>query len=124
MATAPFNNETQLLKAYADDYWSEDNRNSYALWPRLSSNIIGNNTQRSNWFMRDGSFLRLKSLEVGYTLPRTVMQRLHLTNARIYLNALNLFAISSFKLWDVEMGANGLGYPVQRTLNAGILLSL
>ncbi|WP_298715292.1 TonB-dependent receptor [Chitinophaga sp.] len=124
VATAPFNNETQLLKAYADSYWSEDNRNSYALWPRLSSNIIGNNTQRSNWFMRDGSFLRLKSLEVGYTLPRNVMKRMHLTNARFYLNSLNLFAISSFKLWDVEMGANGLGYPVQRTLNAGILLSL
>jgi len=124
VATSPFAGETQLLKAYADNYWSEDNRNSYALWPRLSSNVIQNNVQRSNWFMRDGAFLRLKSLEIGYTLPKMTKHATWLSNARIYLSSLNLFSISKFKLWDVEMGANGLGYPVQRTLNAGIFISL
>src|SRR3546814_7633188 len=46
-STSPFNNQTQLLKVYADSHWSEDNRNSYALWPRLSPNIVNNNIQRS-----------------------------------------------------------------------------
>jgi len=72
-ATSPFHNETQLLKAYADNYWSEDNRNIYALWPRLSSTINSNNVQPSTWFMRDGAFLRLKSIELGYTLPKVVL---------------------------------------------------
>src|SRR3546814_6377648 len=66
-ATSPFNNQTQLLKVYADSHWSEDNRNSYALWPRLSPNIVNNNIQRSTWFMQDGDFLRLKQAEIGFT---------------------------------------------------------
>src|SRR3546814_336372 len=64
-ATSPFNNQTQLLKVYADSHWSEDNRNSYALWPRLSQNIGNNNIQRSTWFMQNGNFLRLKQEEIG-----------------------------------------------------------
>jgi len=51
-----------------------------------------------------------------------MQKRLKMTNTRIYANAMNLFAISKFKLWDVEMGGNGLGYPVQRVVNAGISL--
>jgi TonB-linked SusC/RagA family outer membrane protein len=123
-ATAPFINETQLLKAYADSYWSEDNRNSYALWPRLSSTSNKNNIQRSSWFMRDGDFLRMKTLEMGYTLPKRTNSMVWLSNARFYLSGINLFALSKFKLWDVEMGGNGLGYPVQRVVNAGILITL
>lgn len=48
-----------LLKVYADDHWSEDNRNVKALWPRLSGTLVENNIQRSTWFMRDGSFCAL-----------------------------------------------------------------
>lgn len=122
-ATSPFSGETQLLKAYADSYWSEDHRDLYALWPRLSPTVNENNAQQSTWFMRDGSFLRLKSLEIGYTLPAKWMEKFHLTNARIYVNGTNLLCFSKFKLWDPEMGGNGLGYPVQMTFNTGINIS-
>ena len=121
--TAPFQNETQILKAYADSYWSEDNRDVYALWPRLSSYAISNNTQTSTWFMRDGSFLRLKQLELGYTLPRSVQDKLRTSTCRFYVSGTNLLTLSKFKLWDVEMGGNGLGYPIQRTLNIGLNIS-
>lgn len=124
VATSPFNGETQLLKAYADNYWSEDNRNSYALWPRLSSTVIANNTQQSTWFMQDGGFLRLKQAEFGFTLPDGLLKKLSVANVRFYANGLNLFAISSFKLWDTEMGGNGLGYPVQRVFNLGLHVTL
>src|SRR5690625_6047343 len=67
VATSPFQNQTQILKGYAEEHWSEENQNLYALWPRLSSIVNENNTQRSTWFMRDGSFLRLKQLEFGYS---------------------------------------------------------
>lgn len=129
-ATAPFieygdnpgKAQNQLLGAYADDHWSENNRDSYALWPRLSDTGIGNNNnfQRSTWFMRDGSFLRLKQLEVGYTFPDEWSEKLFMQNLRLYVNGTNLLNWSNFKLWDVEMGGNGLGYPIQRVFNIGL----
>jgi hypothetical protein len=112
-----------LLQVYADDYWSESNRNIYALWPRLADRIINNNTQRNTWFMRDGSFLRLKSLELGYTIPKDLGQKIKMQNMRIYVSGTNLLTFSKFKLWDPEMGGNGLGYPIQRVFNLGVQLS-
>lgn len=113
-----------LLKVIADDHWSEDNRNIYAFWPRLTDRANPNNSQVSTWWMRNGSFLRLKSIELGYTLPDKAARKIKLSSLRIYLNASNLFCISAFKLWDPEMGANGLGYPLQRVYNIGLTLSL
>ncbi len=110
----------QVLQAYADSHWSEDNRDVYALWPRLSSTVNTNNTQPSTWFMRDGSFLRLKQVQIGYNLPKGIQKMLHTSTFRIYVNANNLLNFSSFKLWDVEMGGNGLGYPIQKLYNIGI----
>lgn len=122
-ATAPFVGGNQLLKAYAESYWSEENRNIYALWPRLSTTSNSNNNQLSTWFMRDGSFLRLKSLEFGYSLPQTLTQKAKIKNIRIYCSGTNLLTFSKFKLWDVEMGNNGLGYPIQKVLNLGLQVS-
>jgi hypothetical protein len=59
--TAPFANNAQILEAYANDHWSEENQNLYALWPRLSTFEIQNNQQPSTWWLRNGSFIRLKS---------------------------------------------------------------
>lgn len=112
--------QNALLKAYADDHWSEDNRNLYALWPRLSYTANTNNAQRNTWFMRSGDFLRLKSAEIGYSLPQQWLSRWHFASARFYVNGTNLLTFSKFKLWDPEMGGNGLGYPVQRVFNIGI----
>ncbi|HMI02167.1 MAG TPA: hypothetical protein VK541_06780, partial [Pedobacter sp.] len=123
-ATSPFNNQTQLLKAYADSHWSEDSRDVYALWPRLSPNLNSNNNQTSTWFMRDGSFLRLKQVEFGYKIPQKFQNRLRTSVFRVYVNASNLFNFSKFDLWDVEMGGNGLGYPIQRVFNIGLNISL
>ncbi|WP_448699335.1 SusC/RagA family TonB-linked outer membrane protein [Mucilaginibacter sp. AW1-3] len=112
--------ENQLLKAYADSHWSEDNRNIYALWPRLSPTTNTNNNQISTWFMRDGTFLRLKNVEIGYSLPKKLTRRFSIESMRLYVNGSNLASLSSFKLWDVEMGSSGLGYPVQRVFNMGL----
>ena len=122
--TAPFiGNQRTLLKAYADDHWSEENRNLYALWPRLSATKRTNNYQKSTWFMRDGSFLRLKSVEMGYTIPEKITKKAHISMLRFYLSGTNLLTFSKFKLWDVEMGGKGLGYPVQMVINAGVQLN-
>jgi TonB-linked SusC/RagA family outer membrane protein len=116
--------QNQLLKAYADDHWSEENRNLYALWPRLSPVLSGNNSQTSTWFMRSGAFLRLKQVEVGYTFDKKLTNKMHLENVRLYANGTNLFNFTQFKLWDVELAGNGLNYPLQKVVNVGIQVAL
>lgn len=117
-------NQNGLLRVIANDHWSEDNRNMYAFWPRMSDRPNENNTQVSTWWMRNGAMLRLKSVELGYNLPQKAARKIGMTKLRIYVNASNLFAVSNFKLWDPEMGSNGLGYPLQRVFNIGITLGL
>ena len=113
-------NTTQLLQAFADSHWSEDNRDIYALWPRYSAYRNYNNTAVSTWWMRDGSFLRLKQLEFGYTLPRRLTEKLHMENLRFYFQGNNLLCFSKFDLWDPELAGHGLNYPIQRTFNIGL----
>lgn len=118
--TAPFINDAQILKAYADSYWSEDNQDVYALWPRLSTTLNSNNIATSTWFMRDGSFLRLKQMEFGYTIPARITEKIRMNNLRFYVSGSNLLLFSKFKMWDVEMAGNGLGYPNQKVFNFGL----
>ena len=113
-----------LLNAWANDHWSENDRNLYAAWPRLSSQLIDNNNRNSTWWLRDGTFLRLKSIEIGYSLKDKILSRIGLTSLRFYLTGTNLLTFSKFKLWDVEMGGNGLGYPIQKGYNFGVNLNL
>jgi len=112
-----------LLQIIADNHWQENNRNSYAFWPRLSNTISANNNQISSWWLQDGSFIRMKSAEIGYQVPAKGLKKIGMSSIRVYLNATNLFSISSFKLWDPEMGASGLGYPVQKVYNVGVKVS-
>ncbi|MDR3246784.1 MAG: TonB-dependent receptor, partial [Prevotellaceae bacterium] len=127
-ATAPFidgaytNQKTNraMLQYWADDHWTENNRNLYAMWPRLSPTPVENNTHRSTWFMHDGSFLRLKTAEIGYTMPKKWINNLKMQNVRFYASGSNLFVISAFKMWDPEMAGNGLAYPLQRVFNLGV----
>jgi TonB-linked SusC/RagA family outer membrane protein len=120
VATAPFVDNTHLLEVYADSHWSEDNQDMYALWPRFSPSYNYNNLQSSTWFMRNGSFLRLKQAEIGYSIPGKWKDRLHISLLRFYVSGTNLLLFSKFKLWDVEMAGNGLGYPIQRVFNVGL----
>jgi TonB-linked SusC/RagA family outer membrane protein len=116
----PFTTNRAMLQYWADSHWSEDNKNIRALWPRLADERIDNNLKRSTWFMRDGSFLRLKTAEIGYSLPSSWISRIHLKSARFYISGSNLLLFSKFRLWDIEMAGNGLSYPVQRVFNLGL----
>ncbi|MFV9552445.1 SusC/RagA family TonB-linked outer membrane protein [Algibacter sp. PT7-4] len=116
--------ESGLLKAIADDHWSENNRNVYAFWPRLSTQQEVNNNQPSTWWMRNGAFLRLKNIEFGYNAPKSIANKIGLENLRVYASAINVAVWSSFDLWDPEQGANGLGYPIQSVYNIGLTARL
>ena len=116
---APFVNERNALSIIADNHWSENNPNPNAFWPRLSTYEIENNQKPSTWWLRDGDFLRLKSVEFGYTIPEKTGRVFETAKTRLYLTGLNLLNFAKFKLWDPEMAGNGLGYPPQRVINIG-----
>ena len=121
----PFINNGQrgLLQYIADDHWSENNRDIYAFWPRLSEYAIANNNQTSTHWLRNGAFVRLKSAELGYTVPEKISKKAAISMLRFYVSGTNLLLWSKFKMWDPEMAGNGLGYPVQRVVNLGVNLN-
>jgi len=110
--------ENGLLNAIAESHWSEDNPDLYAFWPRLSTWNVEPNNASSTWWMRNGNFLRLKSIDAGYNF--TNLSRYKINFARLYFAANNLALWSNFKMWDVEMGGNGLGYPIQSVYSLGL----
>lgn len=100
-----------VMKFIADDYWSENNPNSNAAYPRLTRDTNDNNTVTSSYWLRNGAFLKLKNAEVGYTFKMF----------RAYLSGSNLLTFSPFKHWDPEMGGgSGMKYPTQRVFNIGV----
>jgi hypothetical protein len=115
---APFVGYRNALPLVAKDHWSEDNPNPYAFWPRLSTLMYNNNVQQSSWWMRDAAFMRLKQVEIGYTLPG--WDKIKMERLRFYVTLENLFVLSKFKYWDPEMGNVGLAYPPNRRFNVGI----
>ena len=102
--------------------------NAGAVYPRMPGGIGPNgagqvnNNQRSSWWMRNGAFLRLKNVEVGYTLPKSWMVKAgFIQSVRVYLSANNLCTFSAFKLWDPELGGgSGNVYPTNRIISAGL----
>ena len=101
-----------IAQAIVDDHWSESNNVADAGYPRLSPNFVQNNVQPSTFYLRNATYLRLKSAEIGYTFNQWL---------RVYAAGTNLLTFSPFDRWDPEMGSgNGLAYPLQRTAKIGI----
>lgn len=99
--------------------------NPQASYPRLSYGGNSNNFRPSTYWLRNGSYLRLKTLEAGYTLPQSLVNKLHLNRVRIFFIGTNLLTFSSFKLWDPELGiSNGEKYPLARSLTLGLTVNL
>ena len=96
--------------------------------PSLNKNNVkaGNNRVNSTWWLRDGSFLRLKNVEVGYNIPKTMLSRLNMQSARIYMMGYNLTVWDHIKHWDPETGNGngGLNYPLPSTITFGLELTL
>ena len=108
-----------------DDRWTVDNPRQDVFWPRLGDLAVANNEQPSTWWLKDMSFLRLKSVEIGYNLPQNILSKIGLRDCRIFLRGSNLLTFSKFKLWDPELGtSDGLMYPQMRNYSLGVTLNL
>ena len=136
VALSPFVNNHAMLKAIADDHWSEDNMRKKTFWSRLSPNSIAEHNPMENWydqenaevrkstyFMRECRFLRCTAISLAYNLPRKWLGALKLHTAKLTFSTNNPFCITDFKVWDVELGENGFNYPIQRTYSVGLNVS-
>ncbi|SDL86055.1 TonB-linked outer membrane protein, SusC/RagA family [Pedobacter steynii] len=90
--------------------------------PRLSLGTNANNYQQSSFWMRNGRYLRLKNIELGYSLPQSLVSKVKLANARIFVNSFNLYTWSDLPLnLDPEFIGAGLGsYPRTKSFNFGL----
>lgn len=92
-----------------------------ATYPRLTTTANDNNYRASDFWQRNGRFIRLRNLELGYTLPAKVSGIVSLQQTYLYVNAVNLFTIDDVKLADPEVLT---GYPVMKSVNIGIRLQM
>ena len=134
-----------ILKGTLDNRWVDAetaqklgipaNENPNASYPRLSYTDNGNgnttiyeyknNYRNSTYWLRNGSYVRLKTIDVGYTLPKKIVNKIHFNNVRIFMTGTNLLTWSSFKLWDPEMGASrGEQYPLAKSITLGLSVNL
>jgi hypothetical protein len=124
-----------VTQRYYDNHWTGPGTSNE--YPRASWDGSGNNTRFSTRFFEDGSYTRLKNLQVGYTIPASSLQRLRMTSVRIYFSATNVLTFTKYSGMDPEMTvsdnsrgegdrANGMDwgtYPSARTYNLGLSLT-
>lgn len=104
---------------------TEATMNTNASYPRLSYGGNSNNYRASTFWLRNGSYLRLKTLEIGYNLPQKWVNKIYSKNIRVFFIGSNLLTFSDFKLWDPEMGSTtGTHYPLAKTFSFGFNISM
>lgn len=101
--------------------WTKENPSQNVDYPRLTiTNSGDNNYVNSNWWLKDGSFMRLKQVSLGYSFITPDMKRKGISNLEVYAAGTNLLTFSKFKLWDPELGGNGAKYPYAKTMTVGL----
>ncbi|QHT69995.1 TonB-dependent receptor [Rhodocytophaga rosea] len=130
----PFQNTGNLLSQFYEDRWHRaDPFNMDSEWipgknPALRFNDGGhsNNSRNSDWWLTNVRYLRMRTMEIGYSIPEALLSRVKIKRARIYVNTYNLFSIDNVSKLGVEpeiMDENGLQYPQNRLVNIGTNLS-
>lgn len=118
----PLVNNTSISQYAYDNRWTAENPN--ARFPRLSTEVVDNNTAYSNsvW-MADRSFLKLRNCEIYYKLPASWLEKIKFKNAKVYVRGVDLFSIDSIDLTDPEaMGSSA--YPATRSVHVGLSMGL
>lgn len=111
-----------FYSSWANNRWSPTNTNgNYPRADDRASSSVNGGQYSSNFWLNNASFIRLKNIELGYTLSNSVLSRIKVANVRVYASAFNLFTITKVKDYDPE-GNSGSGqfYPQQRIINLGI----
>lgn len=115
-----------FLKYSYDNRWSIDNPSS--VHPRLASRgdtyFTGGNYGMNTYYLFSKDYIRLKNIELGYTIPAKYLEKVKLSNARIFVNGLNVFTVDKLGVYDPEATAqSGVFYPQSRVINTGVSVS-
>ena len=114
-----------LAEAYEQGWRGEGTSNKYA---RFSSRDANNNFRNSSWYVYDGSYMRLKNMQIGYSLPKNLISKIGLSKCRIYVSGTDLFTLTNYPGRDPEIGnpnPMNIGvdsdiYPRTRVLSTGL----
>jgi len=109
---ADYNKSDRTLNA-----WSPTNTNTDL--SRISLNDPNNNVRPSSYYVQDGSYLRLKTMQVGYNFPESITSKIKASKFRIYIEAYNLFTITGYKGLDPEIGLQSYSSD-DRNLDIGV----
>lgn len=115
-----FYNGGNIQRWQAENMWTTENPDKWAEYPRLETyNMNHPNLQTSDYWLRNASFLRVKNVQIGYTLPKSLTQKMGIEQVRIYLSGQNLFSFNSFyKGWDPENEIGTGDQPSYYPINA------
>jgi TonB-dependent starch-binding outer membrane protein SusC len=121
-----FYNSGQIQRWQADNAWTYENPDRNAVYPKLTSlNMGSENVQTNSFWLKNASFLRLKNIQIGYTIPKNITEKIKLTNLRVFVSGQNLFSFNHFyKGWDPEMyqatGDAPSFYPITSIYTLGL----
>lgn len=120
----PTVSDANIYKKLANSFWTEENPRQDVFSPRVRGGYNDQNYLNSTWWQRNMSYLRVKDVVVGYTLPRKWSIKAGIEHLRVYFIGNNLLTFSDFDLWDVELGTNsGMKYPVMKSYSFGVELN-
>lgn len=113
------------LLAEITDRWTPANTNPHPFYPRLTYGNDNMNYANSTWWVKNGAFLRMQTVQLSYDFVGAKwLKHAGMTNMSIYFLGYNLWTLSGFKLWDVELGdGKGAQYPLTKTFNLGVKCS-
>lgn len=105
--------------------WTPENPSNNVLYPRLTYGNDNMNYETSSWWTKNGSFLRLQTVELNYNFSgKAWLSKIGISNLNVYAIGCNLLTFSEFKMWDVELGdGRGAQYPLLKTYNLGLRCS-
>lgn len=122
-----FFGEGNIQKWQMDECWNVQQNNRYPGYPRLEvmSNAGTNNTLTSDFWLLNASYVKVRNIQLGYTLPQSVIRKIGASRLRIYISADNPFGFNNFREgWDPENGNdNGNYYPIMSTYTLGLTLN-
>ena len=109
----------QINKEVADGRWYEGRTD--ATYPRLLVNTDTRNTQLSDFYLQNRSFLKIRNVQLGYTIPQALTQKVHVERVRVYCSLENFFTFTKFKGFDPEV--SGMNYPTMKQCTLGLNIS-
>lgn len=116
-------NSKSLMKYMIDEAWTPE-KGDAALAPAISFTSKANNYKNSDLWLRDASYLRLKNVEIGYSLPKSILKKMHISQLRVFASGYNLLTFDGLKVCDPETTSTGTPmYPIVAVINMGLKLS-